>query len=82
MKLSADKCHLLILGKNSHQQVTLNIGDSVIENNKEEELLCVVTEKMYFLTHISKLCEKAGSKLFALARIADGKIRPCSHSRS
>ena len=29
MKLNADKCHLLILGRTYNQQVTLIIGDSV-----------------------------------------------------
>ena len=45
MKLNADKCHLLILGTNSNQQVTLNIGDYVIENTDEEKLLGVVIDK-------------------------------------
>ena len=31
MKLNADNCHLLIPGRNSSKQVTLNIGGSVIE---------------------------------------------------
>ena len=71
MKLNADKCHLLILGRNSNQQVTLNIEDSVVENTEEEKLLGVaIDKKLTFDTHISKLCKKAGSKLFALARIA------------
>ena len=71
MKLNADKCHLLILERNSNEQVTLNIGDSLMENTDEEKLLGVVIDKkLTFDTHISKLCKKAGSKLFALARIA------------
>ena len=36
MKLNADKCHLLIHGRNSNQSVTLNIEDSVIENTEEK----------------------------------------------
>ena len=35
-----------------------------------EKLLGVVIDKNLLLTHISKLCKKAGNKLFALARIA------------
>ena len=67
MKLNADKCHLLILGTNSNQQVTLNVGDYVVENIDEEKLLGVVIDKkLPFDTHISKLCKKAGSKRFAL----------------
>ena len=71
MKLNADKCHLLILGRNSNQQVTLNIGDYVIENTDEGKLLgAVIDKKLTFDTHISKSCKKAGSKLFAFARVA------------
>ena len=65
MKLNTAKCHLLILGRNSNQQVTVNIGDSVIENTEEEKLLGVVIDKkLKFETHISKLCKKAGNKNF------------------
>ena len=71
MKLNTNKCHLLILGRNSHQKVKVNAGDSIIENLEEEKLLVVVIDKrLSFETHISKLCKKAGSKLSALARIS------------
>ena len=70
MKLNADKCHLLILGRNSNQQVTQNIGDSAIENTEEEKLLGVVINKKLTLTNI-----KAGRKLFTFARIA-GYMNP------
>ena len=54
MKLNTDKCHLLILGRNSNQYVTVNVGDSVIENTEEEKLLGVVIDKrLTFETHIS-----------------------------
>ena len=59
IKLNAEKCHLLILGRNS------------IQKYRRKKLLCVVIDKeVTFDTHISKLCKKAGSKLLALARIA------------
>ena len=71
MKLNTDTCHLLILGRNSNQRIKVNVGDSVIENTEEETLLGVVIDKrLNFETHISKLCKKAGNKLFALARIS------------
>ena len=71
MKLNTDKCHFLVLGRNSNQQVTINVGDSVIENTEEEKLLGVVVDKrLNFETHVSKLCKKAGNKLFVLARIS------------
>ena len=47
------------------------MGNSVIENTEEKKLLGVVIDKqLNFETHISKLCQKAGDKLFALARIS------------
>ena len=53
MKLNTDKCHLLILGRKSNQQITVNVGDSVIENTEEETLLGVVIDKkLNFETHI------------------------------
>ena len=71
MKLNTDKCHLMVLGRNSNKKVTVNVGNSVIENTEEEKLLSVVIDKqLNFETHISKLCQKAGDKLFALARIS------------
>ena len=71
MKFNTDKCYLLILGINSNQQVTVNVGDSVIENTEEEKLLgAVIDKRLTFETHISKLCKKAGNKLFTLARIS------------
>ena len=70
MKLNTDKCYSLILGRNSNQQITVTVGDSVIENTEEEKLLGVVIDKrLNFETHISKLCKKAGNKLFTLAHI-------------
>ena len=77
MTLNADKSHLLVLGRNSNQQVKVNIRGSVIENTEEEKLLGVVIDKKFtFDTHISmendisKFFKKAGCKHFALARIA------------
>ena len=47
------------------------MGDSVIENTEEEKLLgVVISKRLTFETHISKLCKKAGNKVFALARIS------------
>ena len=72
MKLNTEKCYLLILGRNSNQQITVNIGDCVIENTEEEMLLGVVIDRrLNFETHISKLCKKAGKELFALTHISE-----------
>ena len=71
MKLITDKCHLMVLGRNSNQQVTVNVGNSVKENKEEEKSRGVVIDKqLNFETHITKLCQKAGNKRFALARIS------------
>ena len=56
MKLNTDKCHLLILGRNSNQQIRVNVGDSVIGNTEEEKLLGVVIDKRLNLRHISVSC--------------------------
>ncbi len=45
MKLNTDKCHLLVLGKSASQSVTVNIGNSSIENKDEEKLLGVTIDK-------------------------------------
>ena len=52
MKLHADECHALIHGRNSNQWVTQHIGDSAIENTKEEKLLGVVIDRNSLLTLI------------------------------
>ena len=71
MKMNTDKCHLMVLGRNSNQRVTVNVGNSVTENTEEEKLLGVVIDKqLNFEKHITKSCHKAGNKLFALARIS------------
>ena len=71
IKLNTNKYHLFIPGRNFKQQVTVSIGDYVIENMEEGKLLdIVIDERLNFETHISKLCNKAGNKFSALARIS------------
>jgi len=71
MKLNTDKCHFMILGKSSNQDVTVNVGSSIIGNTEEEKLVGVmIDKKLTFETHINKLCKKAGNKLFALSRLS------------
>ena len=45
MKLNTNKCHLLILGRSSNQQVKVNVGDSIIENAEDKKLLGDVMDK-------------------------------------
>ena len=71
MKLNTDKCHFMVLGKSSNQDVTVNVGSSVIGNTDDEKLLGVmIDKKLTFETHINKLCKKAGNKLFARSRMS------------
>ena len=70
MKLNADKCHLLVLGQRCENPVTLRIGSADVVNSSEEKLLGVqIDSKLSFDNHVSKLCQKASNKLYALARI-------------
>ena len=71
MKLNADKCHHLVLGKSSDDPVTVRIGNSEIVNSSEEKLLGVqIDNKLSFDNHVSKLCQKVSNKLCALARMS------------
>ena len=71
MKLNADKCHLLVLGQSSDDSVTVRIGNSEVVSSSEEKLLGVqIDNKLSFGNHVSKLCQKASNKLYALARIS------------
>ena len=71
MKLNADKCHLLVLGQKCDNPVTVRIGSTNVVNSYEEKLLGVqIDSKLSFENHVSKLCQKASNKLYALARIS------------
>ena len=74
MKLNADKCHLLVLGQRCDDPVTVvtvRIGSGDVVNSSEEKLLGVqIDSKLSFDNHVSKLCQKASNKLYALARIS------------
>ena len=71
MKLNADKCHLLVLGQRCDDSVTVRIGSANVVNSYEEKLLGVqIDSKLSFDNHVSKLCQKASNKLYALARIS------------
>ena len=71
MKLNADKCHLLVLGQSTNEPVTVRIGNSEVVNSSQEKLLGVqIDSKLSFHNHVSKLCQKASNKLYALARMS------------
>ena len=71
MKLNADKCHLMVLGQRCDDSVTVKIGNTDVFNSSKEKLLRVhIDGKLSVNYHVSKLCQKASNKLYALARIS------------
>ena len=74
MKLNADKCHFMVLGQRCDDSVTIKIGNIDVVNSSEEKLLGVhIDSKFSFDYHVSKLCQKASNKLYALACISPYK---------
>ena len=71
MKSNADKCHLLVLQQRYDDPVTVKIGNTDVVNSSEEKLLGIhIDSKLSFDHHVSKLCQKASNKLYALAHIS------------
>ena len=69
MKPNGDKCHLLVTTEKS---VSIDIGESNVENKKEQKLLGVKFDSsLSFKGRITSLCKKASQKLNALARIVN-----------
>ena len=69
MKLNEDKCHFMIFGERTNQDVGINIGNYTVNNSQEEKLLGVLIDSnLNFERHVSNMCKKAGNKLFALSR--------------
>ena len=70
MKLSIDKCHLIVLGY-KHEKVWANIGKDLIWESNDVKLLGVTIDRdPKFDKHVLKLCNKANQKLSALSRSA------------
>ena len=71
MKLNDDKCHFMIFGERTNQEVSINIGSCAVTNSKEKKLLGVLIHaNLSFEKHISNICQKAGNKLFALSQMS------------
>ena len=69
MKLNEDKCHLLVAG-HKYEHVWAMIGQTRIWEGRNEKLLRVhIDNKLNFDYHIEQLCDRAGKKLSALARV-------------
>ena len=57
--------------QSTNEPVTFRIGNSEIANSSQEKLLVVqIDNKLSFDNHVSKLCQKASNKLYALAHIS------------
>ena len=71
MKLSEDKCHLMIFGAKRNNEISMTIGEACVKENTEETLLGITFDQsLSFKEHVRALCKKAGQKLHALARIS------------
>ena len=68
MKANDDKCHLLVANQ---ENVSVTLGNEIIEATDSVELLGVTIDKNLDLTeHVSNLSKKGNQKLHALARIS------------
>ena len=71
MKSNADKYRLLVLGQRCNDPVTVKIGNTDVVNSSEEKLLGIhIDSKLSVDDHVSKLCQKASNKLYALVHIS------------
>ena len=69
MKLNEEKCHLLVAG-HKYEHICAMVGNSRIWESSSEKLLGVHLDSgLKFKNHIVRICDQAGKKLSALARI-------------
>ena len=70
MKLSKDKCHLLVSG-HKYENVWVKMGDEQIWDSAKQKLLGMeIGRNLNFDDHAISLCKKAGRKLAVLARLS------------
>ena len=68
LKANQENSHLLT---NSPREIQINIGGMAISNSKCQKLLGIhIENKLTFEPHVRSLCEKAGQKVNAFARVA------------
>ncbi len=69
MKLNEDKCHLLLAG-HKYEHIWAMVGNTRIwESNKVKLLGINIDNELKFKKHINMLCDTAGKKISALARV-------------
>ena len=55
----------------SDENLSINVGQYVVQNSQNEKLLCVtIDNKLTFKDHVEGLCKKASKKLHALTRVS------------
>ena len=71
IKLTEDKCHLMISGAKGSNKTTITIGEARVKESTEANLLGITFDlSLSFKEHVKALCTKASQKLHALARIS------------
>ena len=71
MTLNPEKCHLLVLGEKIDVPAPVWIGDIDVTNTSDEKLPGIrIDSELYLDKHVTKFCQKASNKLYALARIS------------
>ena len=68
MKLNTDKCKLIVAGRKG-QEISVNVGNSEIREEKEADLLGInIDNKLSFVKHLNSKIKKANSKLLTIRR--------------
>ena len=71
MKINTEKSHILF---SRNDNVSGNIDDNtIISENKNEQLGIILDSKLSFENHINKLCKKANQKLNAFIHVSQKK---------
>ena len=70
MKLSTDKCHLLISGNKNEQMWAKLDRDIVWESNDVKPLRTTLNSNLKFDKHVPNICSRTNRKLSALTRVA------------
>ena len=69
--LNPGKCHLMSIGKDTHNEVVFYYDNLILKNSNEEEILGVtIDRKLTFDQHTKKMRRKAGQKLNALLKLS------------
>ena len=70
MVLNPGKCRYIVIGDDDPTQKIILNNDEIASSNEEELLDIFLDSKLNFDSHITSLCNKAGQKRSALARIS------------